>query len=101
MKELKNKENKVEDIVNIKVYKSKAIAETQSAVLVRFGNHNIWFNKKFISASVYTNILNIGIVPSFKYAAEYIKAEEGDNKNGFFKGQVIIDFFNKERERKE
>lgn len=82
--------NKVYDteIESITLHKGVVVAETKSSILCKVGKYKVWFNKKFVNASIYTLRLQIGIIGNFEYACEI-----NDNESGFITGKNLIKFF--------
>lgn len=75
---------KLNSITSVKVNKNDFVAESKNGVLlkVKGSEYTLWFNKKFIQVSQYTNIVSIGIVNEFAY-------QNGD-MNKSFTGESVV-----------
>lgn len=71
----------------VKLSKNDAIAESKSAVLFAIGDIAVWFNKKGLFPSEYTNRIDVSIVINWTY--NYISLEDALNNDNAVEPEVI------------
>lgn len=78
-------ENTKKEFTNIKVRKSYTIGESNKAVLFEFETNDfesyyVWFNKKAIYTSMFTDILDISLIKDDKFKYSIYKKDNYDWK---------------------
>lgn len=79
------KNENIKEFTNIKVRKSYTIGESKNAVLFEFEtkdfeSYYVWFNKKAIYASMFTDILDISLINDGKFKYSIYKKNNFDWK---------------------
>lgn len=99
-KELKDEiilsKGKKHKIFYAKTFKSKVKAETKTSILLVVANDVlVWFSKKFVNPSMYSNILTLSIIAEYDYDA----IKNGDE--GTIKGSNLIEFLDAKESKKD